>query len=155
MLLSLYVSSEVSLSWEKMLRPIQDTGWGWYAEWEVLLSLDRCERALCCYLEFCLLLQVDHGWSEKGSECIFKGKTYFRDTYPVFSSKCHLRLVKGNQALTPSSILKTLKSTRLILGQTPPKQSVHRTGASPGVFVTPFKPTYSMLGFPVKTTPGC
>ena len=73
MLLSLYVSSEVSLSWEKMLRPIRDTGWGWYAEWEVLLSLDRCRRALCRYLEFRLLLQVDHGWSEKGSECICKG----------------------------------------------------------------------------------
>ena len=72
MLLSLYVSSEVSLSWEKMLRPIRDTGWGWYAEWEVLFSLDRCGMALCCYLEVRLLLQVDHGWGEKGSELICK-----------------------------------------------------------------------------------
>ena len=67
------MSSKVSLSWEKMLRPIQDKGLSSYAEWEVLFLLDRCGRALCCYLEFCLLLQVDHGWSEKGSECICKG----------------------------------------------------------------------------------
>ena len=36
--LSFYVSSEVSLSWEKMLRPIRDIGLGWSAEWEVLGS---------------------------------------------------------------------------------------------------------------------
>ena len=53
-----------------MLRAILDTGWGWYA---VLFSLDRCGRALCCFLEVRLLLQVDHRWIEKGSECICKG----------------------------------------------------------------------------------
>ena len=50
-----------------MLRPILDTGWGWYEEWEVLFLVDHCGRALCCYLEFSLLLQVDPGWGEKGS----------------------------------------------------------------------------------------
>ena len=70
-LLLFCVSSKVSLSWEKMLWPILDTGWGWgwYADWEILVSLDRCGRALCCYLEVCLLLQVGHGWGEKCSEC--------------------------------------------------------------------------------------
>ena len=52
---------------------MQDTRWGWYAELEVSFSLDRCGRAICCYLEASLLLQVDHGWGEKGSECICKG----------------------------------------------------------------------------------
>ena len=41
--------------------------------WEILFSLDRCGRALCCCLEAILLLQVDHGWGEKGSECTCKG----------------------------------------------------------------------------------
>ena len=58
-LLSFYVSSKVFLSWEKMLWPIWDTELGWYADWEVLFSLDRCGRALCCYLEISLFLQVD------------------------------------------------------------------------------------------------
>ena len=43
-LLPFNVSGEVSLSWEQILWPIRDTGW--YAEWEVLFSLDRCGRAL-------------------------------------------------------------------------------------------------------------
>ena len=70
MLLLLYISSKVSLSWEKMLWPILDTGWGWYAEWEVLFSLGSCERTLCRYLEVCLLLKVDNCWVEKGSETL-------------------------------------------------------------------------------------
>ena len=53
-----------------MLWPFRDAGWGWYADWEVLFSLDSCGVALCCYLEVSLLLDVDHGWGEKGSECI-------------------------------------------------------------------------------------